>query len=38
MATSTPVAEADTELESGPVTVVTTVRVVYNADQTDEAA
>jgi hypothetical protein len=31
MATATPVAEASTDLESGPVTVVTRVRVVYNA-------
>lgn len=37
MATATPVAEADTELESGPVTVVTTVRVVYNAESADDA-
>jgi uncharacterized protein YggE len=37
MATATPAAEPDTELESGPVTVVTTVRVVYNAEQTDGA-
>ena len=36
MATATPVAEADTELESGPVTVVTTVRVVYNAEPTGD--
>lgn len=41
MATATPVAEEPTELESGPVTVVTTVRVVYTAapaDQSDGAA
>jgi hypothetical protein len=31
MATATPTAETSTDLESGPVTVVTTVRVVYNA-------
>jgi hypothetical protein len=34
-ATATPT-EAGTDLESGPVTVVTTVRVVYTAEPTDE--
>lgn len=36
MATATPTAEASTDLESGPVTVVTTVRVVYTAAPADE--